>query len=254
RLSNKVLIEAPRSEYVYVALLQRKGLDRKYRLEALEGLSKARHTDVVTETIGGITQLDKKGAEFEDVLRELAGLLLQAKPAELASKRAELALLANSGELPLTRQIGYAALMTAHGSVKQVWTEAEAAKKLSDLLLAIPLLRDPSLRSSLYPNVQAVLLKSDIGEARRAAIVAAVALPGHDAETFNILGAFVKAGTERPTAISALQRIPRKGWAKDKAEPLIESLLSYLQSVPVNKRTEPDVISAFQFASDLTSL
>src|SRR2546421_1526831 len=121
RLSNKELIEAPRSEYVYMALLQRKGLDRKYRLEALEGLSKARHTDVVTETIGGITQLDKNGAEFEDVLRELAGLLLQAKPAELASKRAELALLANSGELPLTRQIGYAALMTAHGSVKQVW-------------------------------------------------------------------------------------------------------------------------------------
>ena len=38
RLSNKELIEAPRSEFVYVALLQRKGLDRKYRIEALEGL------------------------------------------------------------------------------------------------------------------------------------------------------------------------------------------------------------------------
>ena len=32
RLSNKELIEAPRSEFVYVALLQRAGLDRKYRL------------------------------------------------------------------------------------------------------------------------------------------------------------------------------------------------------------------------------
>ena len=32
RLSNKELIEAPRSEFVYVALLQRQGLERKYRL------------------------------------------------------------------------------------------------------------------------------------------------------------------------------------------------------------------------------
>jgi hypothetical protein len=32
RLSNKELIEAPRSEFVYVALLQRAGLERKYRL------------------------------------------------------------------------------------------------------------------------------------------------------------------------------------------------------------------------------
>ena len=39
RLSNKELIAAPRSEFVYVALLQRKGLERKYRIEALQGLA-----------------------------------------------------------------------------------------------------------------------------------------------------------------------------------------------------------------------
>src|SRR5438552_7802327 len=81
RLSNKELIAAPRSEFVYVALLQRKGLDRKYRLEALEGLAKIRNTDSLTELMGGITELDKKGAESEPVLRELTGLLLQNKPA-----------------------------------------------------------------------------------------------------------------------------------------------------------------------------
>ena len=32
RLSNKELIEAPRSEFVYVALLQRAGLDRRHWL------------------------------------------------------------------------------------------------------------------------------------------------------------------------------------------------------------------------------
>ena len=36
RLSNKELIEAPRSEFVYVALLERKALDRECHTGALE--------------------------------------------------------------------------------------------------------------------------------------------------------------------------------------------------------------------------
>src|SRR6266487_887340 len=56
RLSNKELIAAPRSEFVYVALLQRKGLDRKYRLEALEGLAKLRKTDIMTELLRAINE------------------------------------------------------------------------------------------------------------------------------------------------------------------------------------------------------
>src|SRR5882757_6777735 len=77
RLSNKELIEAPRSEFVYVALLQRKGLERRYCVEALEGLAKIRNTDTLTELIGGIAGLDKKGEESEPVLPDLATLLLQ---------------------------------------------------------------------------------------------------------------------------------------------------------------------------------
>src|SRR3954465_4899259 len=61
RLSNKELIAAPRSEFIYVALLQRKGLDRKYRIEALDGLAKSRQTDPLTELIRGLGDLDKKG-------------------------------------------------------------------------------------------------------------------------------------------------------------------------------------------------
>src|SRR2546427_8349295 len=49
RLSNNELIEAPRSEFVFVALLQRKGLDRKYRIEAHAGLAKRRNSEPLTE-------------------------------------------------------------------------------------------------------------------------------------------------------------------------------------------------------------
>ena len=58
RLSNRELLDAPRSEFVYVALLERKGLEKKFRLEALEGLDALRHTERVTELLKGIEDLD----------------------------------------------------------------------------------------------------------------------------------------------------------------------------------------------------
>src|SRR4051812_38492446 len=67
RLSNKELTEAPRSEFVYVALLQRKGPEKKYRIEALAGLAKIRGTDSLTELLRGIAELDKKGEPSEPV-------------------------------------------------------------------------------------------------------------------------------------------------------------------------------------------
>src|ERR1041384_1700723 len=69
RLSNQELIAAPRSEFVDVALLQRKGLDRKYRMEALEGLAKGRQTDTLTELLRAVVELDKKGEGSAEVLQ-----------------------------------------------------------------------------------------------------------------------------------------------------------------------------------------
>jgi putative heme-binding domain-containing protein len=255
RLSNKELIEAPRSEFVYVALLQRKGLERKYRVEALDGLAKIRSTDTLTELVKGIQELDQKGEESEPVLRDLTSILLQNKPADLVAKRAELEKLANEPQLPLTRQIGYAALITADGSADKIWPQVESdPAKLSDLLLSIALIRDANLRAALYPKVEPLLHKADPAEVRRAAITAIAAIPGHETETFTTLATLVKSGTERAAAVASLQRIPRKSLPKEQAESLVESLVAYLQSVPVDKRTEPDALNAFQFASDLSTL
>ena len=255
RLSNKELTEAPRSEFVYVALLKRKGLERKYRVEALEGLAKARSTDPLTELLGGLRELDQKGEESEPVLRDLAVILLQAKPADLAARRGDLEKLASEAQLPLTRQMAYGALITADASADKIWPQVESdPAKLSDLLLSIPLLRDVNLRAGLYPKIEPLLHKADPAEVRRAAITAIATVPDHDAETFNTLAALVKSGTERAAAVASLQRLPRKSWPQEPAEALSASLVAYLQSVPVDKRTEPEVISAFQFATDLATL
>ena len=196
RLSNKELLAAPRSEFVYVALLQRAGLERKFRIEALEGLAKTRNTDALTELIGGIAELDKKGDEVAPVLRDLAALLLQNKAADLAAKRAGLEKLASESQLPLGRQIGYAALVTADASVDKAWQQVDSdAAKLADLLLSIPLIRDMNLRATVYPKVEPLVHKSDPVEVRRAAITALAAVPGHDTEIFNTLAALLKSGT-----------------------------------------------------------
>jgi putative heme-binding domain-containing protein len=255
RLSNKELIEAPRSEFVYVALLQRNGLERKYRVESLEGLAKLRNTDPLTELLRGIGELDKRGADAEPALRDLAALVLQHKAAELAARRGELEKLTSEMQLPVSRQIGYAGLLTADGSADKAWQQSESDPvKLTDLLLGIPLLRDAHLRAALHPKVEPLLHKAEPADVRRAAITAIAAVPGHEAETFNTLAAMVSAGTERVAALASLQRLPRKAWPSDKAAPLLESLVAHLQSVPVERRTEPDSVNALQFATDLATL
>lgn len=255
RLSNQELIAAPRSEFVYVALLQRAGLERKYRTEALEGLAKLRNTDTFTELLIGLGELDKKGAATEPVLRDLAPLLLQSKAETLSTKQAALVSLTTSSRLALTRQIAFAAILIADGANGPIWKEASAnPKQFADLLLGIPLLRDNNLRVALYPKVEPLIHQADPVEVRRAAITAVASLPGHDLETFNTLASFVKSGTERVTAIASLQQIPRKSWPADQAETLVQSLIAHLQSVPIEQRTEPEVVSAFQFATDLTNL
>src|SRR2546423_7441756 len=102
RLSNQELIAAPRSEFVYVALVQRPGLDRKYRTEALQGLATIRHTDPLSELLRALSELDKKGESAQDGLRDLLPILLESKPAELASKREMLVNLATQSQLALS--------------------------------------------------------------------------------------------------------------------------------------------------------
>jgi len=255
RLSNKELIETPRSEFVYMALLERKGLERKYRMEALQGLAKIRNTDSLTELIKGIQELDRKGAESEPVLRDMAVILIQNTPGDLAARRADLEKLAGEAQLPLSRQIAYAALVTGDGSADRIWQLVESAPaKLADVLLSIPLIRDLKLRASLYPKIEPLLHKSDPAEVRRAAIAAIAVVPGHDGETFNTLAGLVTSGTERAAAVAGLQQLARKSWPRDQAAQLIDSLVGWLRTVPVDQRSAPDAISAFQFATDLSSL
>jgi putative heme-binding domain-containing protein len=255
RLSNKELTAAPRSEFVYAALLQRKGLERKYRNEALDGLAKIRNSNRLTELLKGMIEFDKKGEESASVLQELSSLLFQLKPEELAAKRAQLERLAADSQFVLTRQIAYASLVIADGTIDMVWKKAEAdSNALSNVLLSILLIRDPKLRADFHERVKPLVHQPDPVEVQRAAITALAAIPGHEAESFSTLSALAMAGTERAAAIASLQRIPKKFWPKEEAEPLVRNIMASLEKVPLAERTEPEFISAIQFATELATL
>jgi len=225
RLSNGELIQAPRSEFVYVALLQRAGLERKYRLEALDGLAKLRQTDPIAELLGALVELDKKSEDVTSTLRDLAPILLQFTPQELAAKRGLLEKLTTESRLPLTRQLGHAAIITADNSLEQSWRANESQpKNLVDVLLAIPLLRDGELRATAFPKIEPLVNRADSPEIRRAAISVLASVPRHETESFKILAALLQTGAELPASIASLQQIPPQFWPKDIVPPLINSL------------------------------
>ncbi len=247
RLSNQELIAAPRGEFVYVALLQRAGIERKFRVEALEGLAKLRHTSVLGELLNGLAELDEKGDDSIRVLRDLLPILLQTAPAELSERRTLLEKLSGESQLALTRQIGWAALVTADRSINPAWKQAKP-EQIPDLLLAIPLISDAALRTACYPKVEPLVAE------RFGVRQSSAAFPLNTTNTSSLdLAALVQAGIQRSTAIASLEKIPRKAWPKESILPLAGELVEYLKNVPADGRAETDFSDALQFATELAS-
>src|SRR6185312_12855151 len=72
--------------------------------------------------------------------------------------RGDLEKLAANANLSVNRQLGYVALIAADGGVNKAWElGGKSVPALRDLLSAMPLIRDPSVRASLYPKVAPLL-------------------------------------------------------------------------------------------------
>ena len=205
----------------------------------------------------------------ESTVIELVRLLDRSRrPAELGAVRGELERLATQAQLPVIRQLGFASLVAADGSVDPAWTLASRSPQaLEDFLGAMPLIRDPSLRASLYPRVEPLLhrLPASLripggvsGEAqdliRRAAMKALTSIRGQEVPTFRALARFVRDNVDRHEAILALQKIPAAYWPAEEAKPLLESLITYVRQIPIPERTTPAALDALQLADALVAL
>jgi putative heme-binding domain-containing protein len=254
RLSNDELIKAPRGEFVYTALLERAGLASKYRAEALAGLASLRHTDQTTELLRSLTELDQKGEESTNVLRDLGAILLQSPSADLSAKTATLKQMAIESQLHLTRQIAWAACVIAESAAAPSWQAAASnPDQLSDLLSAIPLLPRPELRELFYAPIQE-LMRPNVPRAQtEAAVLALVSMPAHQAEAFTAAASRIQGGEETAVLVTVLARIPPEKWPKTDLAGLAQTILQYLEQTPPEKRGSTGFSATLEFASELAS-
>jgi putative heme-binding domain-containing protein len=153
------LLKLKRTQGVFLELLFRKGVRDEFRKEALTGLAKLEKKNEVRVLIDAINKHDEQAAtQDETVIYDLVRLLTGRSAAELTSVRADLEKMAASAKAPVTRQLGYVALIAADGNVDKSWALAtKSVKSLHDLVEAMPLIRDPGQRASLYPKVEPLL-------------------------------------------------------------------------------------------------
>ena len=144
---------------VDLELLFRKGVRDEFRASALADLAKLENKGELRVLLDAIKGQDaQKDAQDQGVMFDLARMLTSRGPAELSGVRGELEQVATGSTLPVTRQLGYVALIAADGKVDRAWElGAKSVPALLDLLGAMPIIRDPGLRADLYPKVEPLL-------------------------------------------------------------------------------------------------
>jgi putative heme-binding domain-containing protein len=164
-VSTDDLLRMKRSPAVFMELLFRKGVRDEYRREALAGLAKGQNKSELRVLLDAVRKQDEQAdsrnpsaTTDESVVFDLVRLLTSRPAAELTEARGELEKMATEAKLPVTRQLGFVALIAADGSADKAWTLAmKSAASLRDLLRAMPLIRDPDQKASLYPKVEPLL-------------------------------------------------------------------------------------------------
>jgi azurin len=236
---------------VYAAILKRKGIDRKYREEAVAALAKLDKSDPVTvilAAIGGVADDDK------NTPRELAALLIAQKPETLAAKKADLTALAKDSPSPTVKAVALAALAAADGSADAAWKLATDAGEggTKAILAAVPSM-PAKVRGGVYDNVKALAEKAPDDATQALAMEALVSIPGKEADAFKLLAEAAEKGTgeRQAAAIRAIGRIPASKWPADQVEPLANPIVELVKRTAADQRTSPAMAQAVQLGNDL---
>jgi putative heme-binding domain-containing protein len=264
--STDELLRMKRNRAIYQELLFRPGVRDESRREAAVSLAKLENKSEIHLLLDAIQKQDRARAD-DSVLFDLIRLLTTRSTNELAGVRPDLEKLATDAKLPVTRQLGFVALIAADAGIDKAWAlGTKSVTALQDLVSAMPLIRDPAVRASLYPKVEPLLHglpesladKSGSRDAqpaiRRAVMNALTYVRGQETESFKKLARFVREGVDREAAIRALLRIPISYWPSEEAKPLLRSVTNYVRFIPLRERTGPASQDALQLGDSLASL
>ena len=257
RLTNPQLIALERkpddAKYrpIYEAILERKGVDRKARDEAVGVLAKFDKSDAVVELLDAIGKIDP---EDKATPRELIAMLMAQKPAAIAAQREKIQSLASDSQSDIAKQAAYAALAVGDGKPDAVWMTASTTDGAMPLLLGgIGLINDGKLRSAFYDKVDPLAVKAPDEATQVAAIEA---LSGDAWARSGCLQATGRAGRSasgavRDAAIHSIRKVPADKWPQDQIEPLATAIVKIVKETPADQRTTPQAAQAVQLRNDL---
>jgi len=155
-VSTEDLLKMERSPGVYLELLFRPGVREEFRREAVTALAKLQKQDEVPFLLQAIQTHDADHAADPGVAFDIARMITARS--DLSKYRETLVTLASSAKQPLTRQLGFVALIAADGGIDKAWAQAtQNVRSLHDFVAAVPMIRDPSARTALYPQLKELL-------------------------------------------------------------------------------------------------
>ena len=162
------LLKMDMSRAVALELLYRAGVRDEQRQPAVAFLAAADKKSEANVLLEALVAIDKQPEAYDesvafDLVRLLTTAVGQAsrlppQAGSLRHVRDQLQILATAAKLPIIRQAGYLGLIAADGSADKAWElAAKSVPTLRDLVSAVPLISDPSVRASLYPKIEPLL-------------------------------------------------------------------------------------------------
>ncbi len=147
-----------RHQSVSQELLLRPGVRDELRESVLRTLATANKVSAAEFLVQQLLGLDATSSGGETIAFDLMRVLTRLTTDEQQQAGPLLEKMATESKQPLTRQLGYVAKIAADGSVDKSWQMAtQSARSLRDLVNAMPMIRDPSVRAALYPLVEPLL-------------------------------------------------------------------------------------------------
>ena len=247
--SNAELVSLERGEAVYSALLNRYGIDPKYRKEAIAGLAQLHGSDLPSEWIAALKKIDREPVildwnhvekeptdeQTDAVIADFGHLLAQMPAEQLAAQRANIHALARESKRPLVRSLGYAALVSAGAGASEIWELARSERR-SDAVRAIPWIENSQIQSELYTKSRPLSGEAASDQLRAAFFYALPSVPGHDEEIFATLRPGIENEQLRDVAVTALLGRDASKWPATELAQLCKELVGILKAMPLGAR------------------
>jgi putative heme-binding domain-containing protein len=177
-VKSEELLKMEMSRAVALEVLYRVGVRDEQRQSAVNYLAGLEKKDELAILLDSLVAIDKQPEGYdESVAFDLVRLLTTTLPRSVSEGRSEvirskLQSLATAARQPIIRQAGYLGLIAADGNAENAWRiAAKSVPTLRDLISAVPLISDPSVRAALYPKVEPLLyaLPADLASGKLAA-------------------------------------------------------------------------------------